>query len=294
MSVRTAVDGAPRLVLRFALYSAIALLFASLGILWFVRHEAQQSAEREVAGRARLVANGLSHHLRPSDFSASVEGARRTTLDELFQEQLMGGLVRIKLWSREGAVTYSNEHSLIGSRGADIDDLLLALRGQTVQKVGHLNEEGGAAADLKVLEAYVPMYVEGSQRPAGVLEVYQDYAPVAADVRSVLMPIALALGLALLALWTTLLPILRQVTRTLETRSLRLAEQTRTLQQTLREREKAETSLREAEAGYQALVEQLPLAIYIRGAGRAHARLSGRAVAQRSRSLRADHSSRRP
>jgi PAS domain S-box-containing protein len=252
-------------VLRFALYSAMALLIASLAILWFVRHEAQQSAEREVGQRARLVAGGLTDQLRPSDFSAPVQGERRNALDELFRERLMGGLVRIKLWSRDGTVTYSNEHSLIGSHEVDIDDLALALRGETVQEVGRLSDEGEVDSDLKVLEAYVPMYVEGSSRPAGVLEIYQDYGPVAAEVRNILLPIALALGLALLALWAALLPILRQVTSTLETRTHRLGEQTRALQQTLRQREQAETNLREAEAGYQALVEQLPLAIYIRG-----------------------------
>jgi PAS domain S-box-containing protein len=265
VSVPTAADAPPRLVLRFALYSAIALLIASLGILWFVRHEAQQSAEREVGQRARLVASGLTQELRPSDFAGPVTGQRRNALDGLFRERLMGGLVRIKLWSRGGTVTYSNEHSLIGSREADAADLARALQGETVQEVGRLSDEGEVDSDLKVLEAYVPMYVQGSLEPAGVLEVYQDYGPVAAEVRSILLPIALALGLALLALWMTLLPILRQVTRALEARTQRVAEQARALQQTLRERQQAETNLREAEAGYQTLVEQLPLAIYIRG-----------------------------
>jgi PAS domain S-box-containing protein len=265
VSVPPVADAPPRLVLRFALYSAIALLIASLGILWFVRHEAQQSAERDVGQRARLVAGGFSNQLRPSDFSAPVEGTRRASLDDLFEERLVDGLVRVKLWSRHGRVTYSNEHSLIGTQEADVDDLARALRGETVQEVGRLSDEGEVESDLKVLEAYVPMYVEGSRQPAGVLEVYQDYGPVAAEVRSILLPIALALGLALLALWATLLPILRQVTRALETRTHRLAEQTRAVQRTLRQREQAETNLREAEAGYQALVEQLPLAIYIRG-----------------------------
>src|SRR5688500_421988 len=109
------------------------------------------------------------------------------------------------------------------------------------------------------------MYVEGSKRPAGVLEVSQDYGPVAADVRNTLLPIALALGLALLGLWATLLPILRQVTRALETRSQRLADQARALQQTLRERERAATNLGWAEAGAHALVDQPPRAIYLRG-----------------------------
>ena len=265
MSARSAADGSPRLVLRFALYSAIALLFASLGILWFVRHEAEQSAQHEVGQRARWMATGLSHHLRPSDFEAPVDGPRLETLDELFQDQLIGGLRRVKLWSRDGRVTYSDEHALIGSAEGDLADLGIALGGTTVEQDGYLTGDGEAKTNVRVVEALVPLYVEGSDRPAGVLEIDQDYQPVAAAVRRILLPVALALGLALLALWVTLLPILHQVTRTLETRTWRLADQARALEQTLRLREQAESNLREAEAGYQALLEQLPLAVYIRG-----------------------------
>jgi PAS domain S-box-containing protein len=265
VSARSATDGPPRLVLRFALYSAIALLFASLGILWFVRQEAQQSAEHEVGQRARWIAAGLSHHLRPSDFSERVAGTRRETLDGLFDDQLTGGLLRVKLWSRDGTVTYSDDHSLIGSSEGDLAELGLAFGGSTVEQVEYLSGQGENGSDLKVLQALVPMYVEGSGRPAGALEIVQNYQPVAATVSGILLPIALALGLTLLALWVTLLPILRQVTRTLEARTKRVAEQARALEQTLRLREEAESNLREAEAGYQALLEQLPLAVYIRG-----------------------------
>ena len=59
VSARSAADGPPRLVFRFALYSAMALLIASLGVLWLVRHEAQQGAEADVGERARWVAASL-------------------------------------------------------------------------------------------------------------------------------------------------------------------------------------------------------------------------------------------
>jgi PAS domain S-box-containing protein len=265
VSARSAADSSPRLVLRFALYSAIALLFASLGILWFVRHEAQQSSENEVGQRAQWMAAGLSHHLRPSDFSDPVAGQRMETLDHLFSDQLMGGLLHVKLWSREGTITYSDRHSFIGAQNANLADLGVVFGGATVEEIAYVDGQGEDGGDRKVLQALVPMYVEGSGRPAGALEIVQDYEPVAAAVRSILLPIALALGLALLALWVTLLPILRQVTRTLETRTRRVADQARALEETLRLREEAESNLREAEAGYQALLEQLPLAVYIRG-----------------------------
>ena len=154
----------------------MALLIASLGVLWLVRHEAQQSAEADVGERARWVAASLSHHLRPSDFASPAEGPawRRWTRS---WTTTMSGLLHVKLWSRDGRVAYSDEHSLIGSTKADLNDLGLALGGATVEEVGELRDERGNGADVKVLEAFVLMYVEGSDRPAGVLEVVQDYEP---------------------------------------------------------------------------------------------------------------------
>src|SRR5829696_8214194 len=169
----------------------MALLIASLGVLWLVRHEAQKSAEADVGERARWVAGSLSHHLRPSDFAAPAEGARLETLDDILDDHLMSGLLHVKLWSRDGRVAYSDEASWIGSTDADLEDLGIALGGATVEEVGKLRDEGGNGADVKVLAALVPMYVEGSDRPAGVLEVVQDYEPVAETVRGILLPIAL-------------------------------------------------------------------------------------------------------
>jgi PAS domain S-box-containing protein len=253
----------PRLVLRFALYSALALFLAGVGILWFVRHEAQVRAEDEVTDRVTNAAAALAPQLRPSDLKQPVTGARLIALDELFRPELRSGVVRIKLWRADGLVTYSNDRTLIGTRAADTEEFGEVLRGQSVRELGHLNDEGGTGDNIKVVSAYVPLKLRGDGRPTGVLEFYNDYRPVAEQVSATVKPVALALALALLLLYASLFPILNQVTKALAQRSRRLAQQAEELERTLNERRQAVASLRDAETRYRTLVEQLPLVTYV-------------------------------
>ena len=68
---------------------------------------------------------------------------------------------------------------------------------------------------MKALEVYTPLTLRGQAKPAGVLELYQSYAPVAKNVRSFLMPFALLLLATLLAMWAALFPLVNWVVRTL-------------------------------------------------------------------------------
>src|SRR6266540_2979759 len=253
----------PRLVLRFALYSALALALAGTGILLVVRHEAQVRADRELTSDATRAAATLSTQLRKADLTEPVTSPERlAALDALFAPELMNGVVRVKLWRRDGTVTYSNDHSLIGTR-VDAEELAEVLAGRTVRETGRLNDEGGQGKNVKVTSAYVPLRLADEQRPRGVLEFYNDYGPIEAQVVATVKPVALALGLALVLLFGSLFPILHQVTKALEHRSDRLAQQAEELERTLNERRQAVAGLREAESRYQALVEQLPLVTYI-------------------------------
>jgi PAS domain S-box-containing protein len=254
---------APRLVLRFALYSALALLLAGVGILLFVRHETQVRAEDEVTNRVSQAAAALAPKLQPSDLKAPVTGSRLAALDALFKPELMGGVVRVKLWRPDGTVTYSNDHSLIGSRVEDASDFAPVLAGQPLRELGHLNDEGGTGKNIKIVSAYAPLKLRGQAQPSGVLEFYNDYRPVEKQVAATVKPVSVALGLALLLLYASLFPILNQVTKALEHRNRRLEQQADELERTLNERRQAVASLRDAETRYRALVEQLPLVTYV-------------------------------
>ena len=253
----------PRLVLRFALYTACALTLAWLAIFLVVRSTEESNATRDAEAAAGRVAARTASFLRPADFEGPVSPERRRQLDELFAYEQSGNLVRLNLWSRDGVVTYSTDRSLVGDRVDEREELQSALRGTPFQEVATLTHEGGTEEDLKALETWVPVHLSENGEPAGALEVFQDYAPVAADVRSTVTPIGVALGLALLLLYVVLVPILRQVTRALESRHDRLAEHAAALGKALDERRVVEQRLSQAERNYRSLVEQLPLAMYM-------------------------------
>jgi PAS domain S-box-containing protein len=255
----------PRLVLRFAIYSAIILALAWVAIFWVVRGEAEERGRQQVAQHAVEVGARIAPSLTDADFAGPAPPARQEELDAVFERELVGNLLRMKLWTPEGIVAYSTDHAQIGERTQDPADLQQALAGQTVQEVSSLNEDGAAPVedDAKAFESYVPVYVGDGGRPVGVLEVYEAYAPVAADVQETITPIGIALALALLLLYAALFPILRQVTRALDARHKGLEDHATALTQALAERDKAEVRVSQAERNYRSLVEQLPLVMYV-------------------------------
>jgi len=253
----------PRLVLRFAFYSAIALLLAGAAIFWFVQAKAVEQAERELVLHASGVVAGLSDQLKPSDLAEPVDDLRRRELNEVLRAELRSGDVRVKLWSPNGVLTYSNDPSQIGMLTGEPTDLARVLMGERLLETTDLQGESPRDRQQKVLEAFVPVRLKGSNEPVGALELHQDYSVLAADVRETVIPVAVVLAIALLLLYGALFPILHQVTGALATRNRRLTEQSKALQQTLAAREQTERRLQEAEASYRALVEQLPLVTYI-------------------------------
>ena len=262
MSIRTGANRPPRLILRFAMYSAIALLLAGSGILWFARHEAERRSEREAFERAQTASMLLADQFVASDFQGPVTGERRAQLDRLFTPLVGGEVVRVKFWSANGTITYSDDTSLIGTSHPR-EDLSAVLAGDARAEVGHLNDEGGTGENPKVLSAYVPVRVGNAGEPIGVLEVYTSFDEVTADAMATLKRVTIALSLALLLLYASLFPILRQVTGALEARARRLQQQSSELERSIAERRQALSSLREADARYRALVEELPLVSYV-------------------------------
>jgi PAS domain S-box-containing protein len=251
----------PGLILRFALYSALAMLLAGTSILWFARHAAESRSEREVLERAKSTARLLADRLERSDFERPVDGLREAELDRLFAPVLDGEVVRVKLWNAGATVTYSDDPSLIGTRHPETE-VDRAFTGDLDTEIGRLNDEGGSGENIRVLSAYVPVRLD-SGRPVGALELYTRFDEVTADAAAAVKPVAVALGLALLLLFASLFPILRQVTGALQARTSRLQEKTDELERTMDERREAIASLREADARYRALVEELPLVTYV-------------------------------
>jgi diguanylate cyclase (GGDEF)-like protein len=204
----------PRLILRFALNTAIALTLAAVVILLFVRHHGTVQAEKAVAFHARFVSESiLRERLAGADFAEPVAGARREELDRLFNNDLLvGGTLRLSIYRPDGQVTYSSDHGLIGTSPPEGAEAVEAFSGQLVRHADKI-EIGGEKK--KVLKAYVPVTLAGGKR-AGALELDQDYAALSASTTKTFLPIAGALEGVLIILYISLFPALRRVTRRLD------------------------------------------------------------------------------
>ena len=248
-------------MLRFAIFTAAVVVLAGFGLLVFLRHEVTLRTEHGLGDHTRFIAETtVRNAVRPSDFAGPVTRRRRIELDRVFRRDvLVAGAVRVKLWSPDAKVTYSNDPSLIGSESDD--DFDAVMDGRQMYEVSKLNDEGGNGPDMKTLSVYSPVRLNATARPVGIFELYQDYAPVAAAVRSTLTPVAIALALTLLALYISLFPILRRVTRTVELRNKRLSEQAEDLDRALEEQRQAEDALRTSKQTLESIVDGAPLAI---------------------------------
>jgi signal transduction histidine kinase len=244
----------PRLTLRIASYTAVALLFAAGAILWFVDQRATSQAEELAAGRAHFIADILLRdRLTEADFAKPVESKRRRALDSLFYRTVRTeGVRRLNLIAPNGVITYSTDRSLIGQTAhADAASVTAALGGREIRAVESIELDGSR---MKVLETYLPVRSGAGGAPLGVFELYQDYeSRVASQARRTTMPVAGFLLLALLVLGAILVPILRRMTAAVEVRNRRLVQQAATMERSLAAAQEARS---EAEAARRALAEQ--------------------------------------
>jgi diguanylate cyclase (GGDEF)-like protein len=195
--------------------SVVAIVLAGAAMVMYTGNYALHNAEQNAGGHASFIARTIARqNLLLSDFRRPVSTARRARLDLLFEHQvLIDGALRVKLYSPVGVVTYSNAHDLIGTRLGEqtVEDVFRTQ--QPATHVTHLDDEGGKGPNTKALETYAPMVIKGKR--VGVLEIYQDYGPVAAAASSSFWPVAAVLGVVLFIIYISLFPLLRRVTRRL-------------------------------------------------------------------------------
>jgi PAS domain S-box-containing protein len=239
----TAPAKPPRLLLRFGVYAGIAMLVAAAAGTWVAGRNARVRAERDVWADARFTADQLGRDdLAKLALKGPVGSNVQADLDVLFgRAALDRGVVRVTLFARSGIVTYSTDHSLIGKMPYDLTQVRQALQGDEVHGTSRLR--GGIGDNPIVLHSYAPVYwyFDKNSSPNGVIGIYREYAPVAQAIREETIVRAGTIIGALLILYLALFPILRGVTRTLQTRNKQLVKQA--------------DALRESEEQYRLIVE---------------------------------------
>lgn len=205
-----AVERPPRLVLGFAVVLSVALALASALILVVVRSFTVSQAEQAATRQAGLVAATLLRdEVGASDFNRPVSPARRSQLDALFRAHVVAhDTLGVSLVRRDGVVTYSTDHRLIG---ASTDSYAAEAADGTIVSRTSTAPAAGAADNVKVLETFTP--VGPRARGRGAAAIIQSYEPIERDAQNALLWVGGVLEALLLVLFAVFVPLLARVSR---------------------------------------------------------------------------------
>src|ERR687886_816017 len=99
---------------RFAVAGLLAVVVVGVVGLALLRHTARNNAIDEAKTVARLAGHGI---VEPHVTRALLNGnkAALASLDHVVRKKVMAdnGIVRVKMWTTDGTVIYSDRHSLI-------------------------------------------------------------------------------------------------------------------------------------------------------------------------------------
>jgi diguanylate cyclase (GGDEF)-like protein len=188
--------------------TAVLLALGAFVILIFVRQHAISQAESSAVFHSRFVVRSvLGDRLRPGDFTRPVGAKRTALLDGVVRSDILVGDSRgLELYGRDGRVTYSTSRNQVGTIPPD------AAKARSTLANGNVAKTVEVMDGHKVLKVFVPVPFVGSDEPAGVLALAQDYGPITQAGRKGLLPVIGVLQLVLLTLYISLFPLLRQVT----------------------------------------------------------------------------------
>jgi hypothetical protein len=229
------------LLQRFALTSLVVVVLLGLTLAYFLG----RSVEDTALGAARQTAYDTLHgplvsSLRPEDLRRPMTGSRFAEFDQFITRSIKSDrTLRVKIWSTNGTVIYSDAHAIVGKRFPLEPDLAAALHGKLVSDVSSLNEaensdDRGLGAS-KLLQVYIPISFKRGGPIVGAFEIYQTYAPVADAIASLQrMAYAMVAG-GLLVLYLLLFGVVRRGSSTIVAQQKQLRQYTEKLEQSYRQ-----------------------------------------------------------
>ena len=148
-----------------------------------VRDRALANAQQTATIAARI---GIEPLLTRADLVDGLTPERLAEIDgALHKSDVLGSdIARIKIWSRDLEIVYSDDTSSIGRTFAASDELEHALEGNVVSEVSDLSKAENVDDRQygQLLEVYVPLYIDSDPQPAGAFEIYLPYRPIAAAI----------------------------------------------------------------------------------------------------------------
>ena len=210
-------DGSGSAVLRFALSGIAVLLLVGIVSTLLLRNQSEQEALRGARERTRILGEGV---VEPLLTPALVEGDPESLsrLDEVVSERILGdNVVRVKIWTRDGRIIYSDERRLIGSRyPLGEDDLEAFETGRVDAELSDLDdpENRFEREEGELLEVYMALWTTDGEQV--LFETYLPSETIAHEQRRLFLQLLPLLLAALILLWITQLPLVRSMSHRLK------------------------------------------------------------------------------
>ncbi|QIG44457.1 integral membrane sensor signal transduction histidine kinase [Nocardioides anomalus] len=218
---RAAVAGRPVTHRRILVQVGALTLLVLAGVVavggWASRQEAESEAVDAAARRTQTLARAVVEPVLTDAVVAGDPGAL-ATLDRAVRDHVLNdAVVRVKIWSADGAVVYSDEPRLVGRQfGLDEEEAEMLSRGSgRGAEVTDLDEpENVYERDRgKLLEVYLPVHT-----PDGtplLFETYSPYDSVVTRTGEIWGGFAVITAASLVALFLLLLPLVTSLVRRL-------------------------------------------------------------------------------
>lgn len=201
-------DSIRRAIAQYALSGIASVILLGAAGVYLMRHVGEREAIRNATHLAEVVGHGVVEpNLSPAVMRGDPPAIAR--LDRLVRRAVLDErIVRVKVWSPDGRIVYSDEHRLIGLRyplGAD--DLEALRTGEVDAEISDLTlpENRFERRFDKLLEVYLP--VRGPSNEPLIFEAYEKYSSIAASGRNLWLAFAPAIVGALAVLWVIQLPL---------------------------------------------------------------------------------------
>src|SRR3954467_9198713 len=185
--METSVQQKRRWLIEFGLASLIPMIVLGLVLSSTLKstirtHELSSARQDAQAVAYVAVQNSLNG---VADLTRGLTGTQQSTLDHAIA-QVQGGteIDRAILRNRDGRIVYADDHSLVGKLQPGGGETHSALNGDIVSRVASGGQLGDSTNTGRMLDVFLPIKLGPDETPAGSLELWMPYAPIAKQVSS--------------------------------------------------------------------------------------------------------------
>ena len=219
---------------QFLFISFAILLIGMLVIGSLVSYQIKDGVlNRTAALTALYVDSFISPELQVLSENETLPIENRIELDRLLSETNLGEqIVSFKVWSRNAAILYASNPTLVGRQFELDDDIISALSGSVVSSISNLDKSEHELERLawdQLIETYAPIRKAGGSEVLAVAEFYQRPDDLVSEVNAARSQAWFVVGASTLTTYILLAGIVNRASNTILKQELEMEKQLTTL-----------------------------------------------------------------